>query len=592
MQAKYEWAEQSVDKPKALKLSRELELPEIIARVLVARGISLKKEALRFLSPDIKRDLGAPSRFPGVDAAVARIWQAVEGKEHIIIFGDFDVDGVCASVILDKALSAVGAKTGVFLPLREQEGYGFTSHSIERCLKEAPEKPGLIVTVDCGIGSVEEVALLKEQGIEVVITDHHECSETLPAAAAIVNPHCGASPGAENLCGAGVAFKVAHALVQHAQQAGVETDKGLAGQLVVAAGLATVADIVPLRGENRLFASSAMKLWKNFAGKGLHALMNRALSRPQEIPDTYTFGFVLGPRINASGRMGSAMVAYELLMTKDDDRARELAAELEGFNGERRGVQCRILELARAQCGLDTGSFDSAAVVVGGRDNSCSDAEGWHSGVAGIVASQLSEETGRPAAVVVFDSGGGGRGSIRAGSAYHALDALAKSGEALNGYGGHARAAGFQLKPDSFEKFKKLFCDACAEQVEVSGVPSSLKFETWLEPHQITYEMAGYVRKLAPFGLDNWMPRWAMSNVELENIRTMGPSGEHMQFVFKTGSEITVRAVWFKCGDLTTLLKKGDKVDLIFELVQSDFRGFPEIELRVIDMRTNSGSSL
>ena len=586
MQAKYEWAEQPVDIPAALKLSRELELPEVIARVLVSRGISSKPAALSFLSPDIKRDLGSPCKFPGVEPAASRIWQAVASNEYIIIFGDFDVDGVCASVILNKALSAMGAKTGVFLPLREQEGYGLTFKALERCLKEAPRKPGLIVTVDCGIGSLDEVEFLKEQGVDVVITDHHECGEHLPQASAIVNPHCGSSPGAEYLCGAGVAFKVAHALVLHAQQAGVETDKGLAGQLVVAAGLATVADIVPLKGENRLFASSAMKLWKNFAGKGLHALMNRALPRPQEVPDTYTFGFVLGPRINASGRMGSAMVAYELLMTNDSDRARELAAELEGFNGERRGVQCRILELARSQCALDTGKFDSAAVVVGGSDSSCSADDGWHPGVAGIVASQLCEETGVPAAVIVFDSDGGGRGSVRAGAAYHALDALAASDEALDGFGGHARAAGFQLKPGCFDKFRELFCAACAEQVELSGAVSSLSFESWLEPHQITYEMAGFVRKLAPFGLENRMPRWAMRNVELDNVRTMGPSGEHMQFVLRTGSEVTVRAVWFKCGDLTGVLEKGDRVDLVFELVQSDFRGFPEIELRVIDMRT------
>jgi single-stranded-DNA-specific exonuclease len=347
-----------------------------------------------------------------------------------------------------------------------------------------------------------------------------------------------------------------------------------------------VADIVPLKGENRLFASSSMKLWKNYAGEGLHALMNRALPKPQDVPDAYTFGYVLGPRINACGRMDSAMVAYELLMTKDRDRARELAAELEGFNGERRGVQCRILELAREQCGLNRGRCDTAAIIVGGYDGSCSADEGWHPGVAGIVASQLCEESGRPSAVVVFDSSGGGRGSVRAGSAYHALDALAKSVEVLEGFGGHARAAGFQLKPNSFERFKELFCAACAEQVEAGERVSSIDVEAWLEPQQITYEMAGYVRKLAPFGLENRMPRWALRGVEIDNIRTMGPSAEHMQFVLRTGEQVTVRAVWFKCGNLTGVLDKGDCVDVVFELVQSDFRGFPEIELRIIDMRT------
>ncbi|MFO7937789.1 MAG: single-stranded-DNA-specific exonuclease RecJ [Kiritimatiellia bacterium] len=591
MQARYEWVEKEKgDRSAVLKLSRELELPEIIAQVLVSRGISSKADARSFLTPEIKRDLGAPSDFPGVDAAVSRIWQAVQRGEHIVVFGDFDVDGVCAAVILDKALSAVGAENSVFLPLREPEGYGLTMPAIERCLNETPEKPGLLITVDCGIGSVHEVRYLKDQSIDVVITDHHECGEKLPEAVAVVNPHCGASAGAEYLCGAGVAFKVAHALVQHAQQNGVETDKGLAGQLVVAAGLATVADIVPLQGENRLFASSAMKLWKNFAGKGLHALLNRALTRPQETPDAYTFGFVLGPRINASGRMASAMVAYELLMTDDPDRARELAAELEGFNGERRGVQNRILKLAREQCGLDAGKFESPAVVVGGYGKSCGESDGWHPGVAGIVASQLCEETGCPAAVIVFDSDGGGRGSVRAGSQHHALETLSACSEVLDGFGGHAKAAGFQLRPRFFERFKKLFIDSCAAQVAGQKAATPLSFEAWLDPHQITYEMAGHIRKLAPFGLKNRMPRWALRDVTLENVRTMGASADHMQFVIKTVSEMSVRAVWFKSGDLTDDLKKGDCVDMVFELVQNDFRGCPEIELRIIDMRTKAAS--
>lgn len=591
MEAKYKWVERRTDKAAALKLSRELRLPEEIAWVLVSRGITSKQEALSFLSPNIKRDLGEPTAFPGVARAAERIWQAVINNDHIVIFGDFDVDGVCAAVILDKTLQALGAKTGVFLPRREAEGYGLATPALERCLRERDAKPALIVTVDCGIGSVAEVDFLRGEGIDVVITDHHERGQKLPAAAAIVNPHCGASPGAEHLCGAGVAFKVAHALVLRARQAGMEVDKNLAGQLVVAAGLATVADIVALRGENRIFASSAMKLWKNHAGVGLHALMNRALTRPRDIPDAYTFGFVLAPHINASGRMNSAMVAYELLMTNDVDRARELAARLEGFNGERRSAQGRILAMARSQCGLESGEFDGGAVVVGGAGGCRVRERSWHPGVAGIVASQLCEESGRPAAVVVFDREGGGRGSVRAGAAYNALGALEKSNEALDGFGGHARAAGFQLKPHGFDRFKELFCRACAEQVAVSGDVDALTFEAWLEPRQITYDMVAHVKKLAPFGLANRMPRWAMRDVELENVRVMGATGEHMRFLLKTGAEATVRAVWFKCGDLSSSLRKGDKVDLVFELVQNDYCGYPKIELRIVDMRAKAAFS-
>jgi single-stranded-DNA-specific exonuclease len=587
MRAGHEWMERPADAAATAELGRKLALPEVIARVLVSRGVADEAQARSFLFPEIARDLASPWLFPGVEEAVSRIWRAVERKEPIIIFGDFDVDGVCAAAILSKALAAVGGQSSVFLPLREQEGYGLSAAAVNRCLEEADVKPGLLVTVDCGIGSAAEVAMLAERGIDVVITDHHECGETLPGAAAVVNPHRGASPGAEHLCGAGVAFKVAHGLVLRAQQAGVATDRGLAGQLVVAAGLATVADIVPLRGENRLLAASAMKLWKNFAGAGLHALMNRALTRPREVPDAYTFGFVLGPRINASGRMGSAMIAYELLMTADRERARELAAALEGFNGERRGVQSRILDLAREQCGLSRGECTDAAVVVGGAESGAETEEGWHSGVAGIVASQLCEESGRPAAVIVFDSAGGGRGSARAGAEYHALEALASAGETLESFGGHARAAGFQLKPGQLERFKELFCAACAAQAEGLPDTSHLVFESWLEPAQLTCEMAGMVAMLAPFGLDNRAPRWAVRNLEISEARVMGAGAEHMSFVLKTDTENAVRAVWFKCGDLRREFPGGSRVDILFEMVESDFRGFSELELHIVDMKGN-----
>ncbi len=590
MQAKYEWKEREFDSENAAKLSDALELPDVIARVLAARGFAEPDEARTFLYPDIRRDLCAPCKFPGIAAATGRIRLAVRRGEYMIIFGDFDVDGVCAAAILKKTLDALGACSDVFLPLREQEGYGLTAAAVERCLAQAPVKPGLIITVDCGIGSVGEVAMLNERGVEVIITDHHEPGEILPGAVAVVNPHCGASPGAAHLCGAGVAFKLAHALVQSAQQDGVGIARGFAGGLVVAAGLATVADIVPLKGENRLLASSAMKLWKNFAGTGLHALMNRALQRQQDMPDAYTFGFVLGPRINAAGRMGSAMVAYELLMTEDKERACELAARLEGFNGERRGVQNRILELARAQCGLDKGQCETAAIVVGGTENTAAPDKDWHTGVAGIVASQLSEEGGRPAAVIVFDQEGGGRGSVRAGNAYHALDALGECTEVLDGFGGHARAAGFQLKQGMFDEFKKLFCSACARQIGDECPVDHLLFESWLTADQINFDLFRFVSLLAPFGLENRMPRWAVRDLEVVDARAMGGGRDHMQLVLKTGDAQTIRAVWFKCGDLTGDICKGHRVDLLFEMVHNDYRGSPELELRIVDMRRSVGS--
>ncbi|MDD2598389.1 MAG: single-stranded-DNA-specific exonuclease RecJ [Kiritimatiellae bacterium] len=585
MQAKYRWDFTKSEGQDTFNFSREFGLPPALARVLYSRGIATCEQARRFLLPNIKQDLTDPAFFPGIADAVERIWLAITGKEPVMIFGDFDVDGIAAAVILKKALAALGADASVFLPQRSTEGYGFTLKALQRALLDAQPQPTLIITVDCGIGAVAEVAWLREQGIDVIITDHHECAPIQPAAVAVINPHLGAPPGAESICGAGVAFKLAHALIQYAAQEGVQVEKGISGQWVVLAGLASVADVVPLTGENRLFAASAMKLWRNHAGAGLRQLMLRAQTGPAGIPDAYTFGFVLGPRINAAGRMDSAMKAYELLTTEDIDLARGLAAQLEGYNGERRGIQTRILKEAREQCGVASGSCQDAAIVVGGLENSDDPKNGgWHPGVVGIVAAQLSEESGKPAAVIVFNSEGGGRGSVRAGAGYHALLALTSAAETLDGFGGHAQAAGFQLKPGCFEHFKALFCQACAEHSGNSDTAPAITVEAWIEPDELSLEMASQIERLAPFGMANRMPLWAMRGVTIESLRVIGSQGEHMQFVLKMGSKPSVRAVWFRCGNLCNILTKGDVVDLVFELLQSDFRGSNEVELRIVDM--------
>jgi len=587
MQAKYQWEFRTTDSAVAPQLARELEIPLIIARVLTARGIQSSEQARVFLEPNVKRDLGDPLLFPGIADAVERIWSAVELKEPITIFGDFDVDGVCASVILKKTLDALGAESNVFLPLRESEGYGLTLSAVERCLEGDSVQPKLIITVDCGIGALNEVALLRARGIDVVITDHHECGDQLPDAVAVVNPHCGASPGAEYLCGAGVAYKLAQALVGRARLSGRIIKKTLSGELLVPAGLATVADIVPLKGENRVLAAGAMKFWRRFAGVGLHALMNRGIEKVQNEPNSRTFGFVLGPRINAAGRMDSAMKAFELLMTEDKERARLLAIELEDLNGERKGVQQRILEMARVQCGLQDGCCDADAIVVGDMTkNATADEAGWHPGVAGIVASQLCDESGKPVAVIVFDEDGSGRGSTRAGRNYHALNALAECSEALSGFGGHARAAGFQLNPGMFERFKELFCAACARQSGDLRAGASLTVEEWLEPEHISCEVLGNIQKLAPFGHENNEPRWALRAVEVVQRRVIGRNKDHMQFSVRLDEQKTVRAVWFKCGDLSQCVAPGDRVDLVFEMEPNDYHGKTEIELRILDMRT------
>jgi single-stranded-DNA-specific exonuclease len=586
MFSKFEWCESRAEAEAVEALSRALGVLPSVARVLVSRGVNTPEAAHAFLNPSLKEHLGAPFAFPGVRAAAERLWSAVREGRDIVVFGDFDVDGVAAAAVMVTALRRLGGAAEAFLPVREPEGYGLTFAALERCLRGRGGAPGLLVTVDCGIGSRAEVEHLNRLGVEVIITDHHEPAGALPPAAVIVNPKIGAAPGAEHLCGAGVAFKVAHALTELGRANGWYQGGALGGELLVPVGLATVADIVPLTGENRLLVWSALKYWHHFAGSGLQALLARAAQKTVQAPDAATFGFVLGPRINAAGRMDSAMVAYELLTTRDKNRAAELAAKLEAFNGQRRGVEERIVLAARRQCGLDASgaAFEDAAVVVGG-DAAHAGGEGWHPGVIGIVASRLCDATGRPAAVVSFDANGAGRGSVRAADGYHALDALAAAGDALEGYGGHARAAGFHVKPGAFETFKRRFCTACAEQSGLRGTARTLVVDGWLEPEEATLALCREVQRLAPFGHGNPAPRWGLRNVTLKEARPLGASGEHLHCVFACGGRTLPRGVWFRNGGAVEALRaSGGALDVVFELRENAFGGETSVELQIVDI--------
>lgn len=583
----HSWVDVPADAAAAAALAAVLGLPLPVARVLVARGYGSPEAAAAFLNPDLKAQLAPPCEFPGVRAAAERLWAALRAGREIVVYGDFDADGVAASAVLATALRRLGAAVEVFLPEREPEGYGLTFAALARCLGGRASPPGLLVTVDCGIGAVDEVAYLNGLGVEVIVTDHHEPGPVLPAAAVLVNPKLGASPGAEHLCGAGVAFKVAHALVELGRAGGWYAGGPLGGELLAAAGVATVADIVPLTGENRVLVAAAVRHWGRLAGEGLRALLARASQQAAGEPDATTFGFVLGPRLNAAGRMGSALTAYELLTTRDRDRAAELAARLEAYNGERRGVEARLLAAARRQCGLDVAEGEAAArfdgaVVVGG-EGPHAGSDGWHPGVIGIVAARLSDATGLPAAVVAFDADGAGRGSVRAGEGYHALEALAAAGEALAGFGGHARAAGFRVRAGGFETFRRLFSAACARQAPAGG--RRLAVDGWLAPEEVTADLYRAQQRLAPFGHANPVPRWGLRGACLERVQPVGQSGEHVQLVFGLGAGRGVRAVWFRNGAAVEALRAlSGPVDVVFELALNTYGGDASAELRVVDL--------
>lgn len=541
----------------------------LLARLLASRGIDADGlEA--FFNPSLAR-LARPEDLPGIVDAVRIIFHFVKNKQKIVVFGDYDADGVCASAILVSALRRLGAEVDAFIPLRFGEGYGMTAASLDRLLAEHPDV-ALVITVDNGISSPAEVAALKARGIAVVVTDHHLPGEVLPQADALVNPRVASCPGCEGLCGAGVAFFLASALAKAATAAGTYSGPKFGGPLLVLAGLATVADLMPLTSQNRVLVAQSLSLFNRCAPIGIRELLAHA-ARSANALVARDYGFTLAPRINAAGRMDTARTAYELIMGEDREQARNLAVKVDSFNGLRKTEEQRMDREARGQVGT---ADEVPAVVVRG--------ENWHLGVAGIVASRLLETYHVPVAVAV-----GNTGSVRAPDGYNVHDALTAASEHLERFGGHAAAGGFTVKDGAFEAFKAAFSAACAGQRAAVPDAAAIVFDGWVEPQELTLALHESLRRLEPFGEGNPEPVFGLRAVRLKDVTVMGADGRHLAIRFVNQS--IPRAIWWGHGaDAETLrTRSASPYDLLFTLTASDFGGDPpHPELRLVALRPSA----
>ena len=551
-----------------------MDLHPIVERLLELRGIGEDaREA--FLDPSLRR-LARCDELPGVREAVGVILPFVRDGREIVVFGDYDCDGVCASAILVTTLRRLGAKADAFIPDRFKEGYGLTAASIERLFREHPSV-GLIVTVDNGISAAREVAELKARGVSVVVTDHHLPGPDLPVADALVNPRVAALPGCEELCGAGVAFYLAGALVQAAMSAGIYSGGKFGGPLLVLAGLATVADLMPLREQNRILVAQSLACFNRCAPVGLRELLLSAARVASSAPTSRDYGFLLSPRINATGRMESAVIAYNLIMEEDREVARNLAVRVNGLNSLRQTEEREMVVAVQAQ-------------VAPGRAAAVARREEGNSGVAGIVAARVMERLRVPVAVAVGDNG-----SVRAPAGYNAHDALAASSAALERFGGHAAAGGFTLKDGMFEEFKRLFTDACAaqyaankEEVERGKV---LEPDLGLEPQDLTLELFDAMQVMAPFGEGNEEPVFGLRAVRFGDAKPIGAEGKHAVFSFVNRS--IPRAVWWNHGIDVEVIRAHDVPrDVLFTLLVSDYGGDRHLELCLLDVRHGRSDTL
>jgi single-stranded-DNA-specific exonuclease len=571
---RFRWRSASPNAAAAAALAARFNLPLAVAGVLCERGLAAPDDAAAFLKPSLQQ-LGDPFAFPGIMPAVERLWTAISQGEAVTVFGDFDVDGVTAAALLTDAIRALGGRAAAFLPDRLSEGYGLTRAALERCLRE--QAPRLLITVDCGITAADEVAWTNAAGVDVIVTDHHEASAALPEAAlARVNPRLGATPGAEHLCGAGVAFKLVHALLKHGRQAGRAASAAYDARLWLdAVAVATVADVVPLLGENRVLVAAGLATLSRRPRPGLRALMHRAGVKP---PITsHHLAFLLGPRLNAAGRMRGAWPALRLLDAADHDAAACLAAELEALNAERRSVEADLLALASAAL---TQAPPSGAVVVSGRD--------WHIGTLGIVAARLAEQWGLPAAVISLDAAGDGRGSARGLRGDNVVAALDACRAWLGNFGGHQRAAGFHLKAGALAEFRAAFGAACAAQRAAGDTRPEALVDGWLTPEDWTAELWRALQRLEPFGEGHARPLWGMRGLTLaERPAPVGGNGEHLRLALRAANGAILRGVWFRHGALAAGVAAAGRgaLDALFELHENNFGGQTTLEMRVVDLR-------
>jgi len=497
---------------------------ECVARLLLRKGFHSLEEVENFLRPRLS-SLTDPFLLPEMRAAVSRILAALDRHERIVLFGDYDVDGVTSLALLNEMLRAYGATAELFLPLRMEEGYGLSRESIERCVKQ--HRPQLLIALDCGTSSVNEISELKKRGVDVIVLDHHEPKSELPDCVAVVNPKL-TQCGMEYLCSVGIVFKLCHALLKTRLLTGFDLKSKL--DLVA---LGTVADIVPLRGENRVLVQRGAIEIARTSRIGLRKLMRVAGVRVPILPED--IGYRLGPRLNAAGRLSTAEKSLRLLLTQEESEAAVLAAELDQQNRERQEVEQEIFDAAIE--GIDS-QFDAArdAAIVAG-------AHGWHPGVLGIVASRIVRKYHRPAIVIGFDENGMGKGSGRSIEGLNLVEALNRCAGSLDNFGGHEMAAGLAVREGNFDLFAKAFRNAARELLSDEALQPCLRLDHELAFTEIDVDFLRWHEMLQPFGNGNPQPLFLAREVEpVVPPRVMNE--KHLLFRLRQGDRHR-RAVYF-----------------------------------------------
>ncbi len=557
-----------------VEAARRWRVPPLVAELLINRGLSPEEPADSFLSPLLK-NLHQPNLLSGATEAAAKIVDAIRGKSKIVLYGDYDVDGITGIAILWHTLVHAGAAVDFYVPHRVEEGYGLNLDAIRRLTGDGAE---MIVSIDCGITAVEVAKELADANVPLVITDHHTPQAPLPSAEVIVHPRLGDEYPNPDLCGAGVAFKLAWAIAQQlsgSQRVSPEFRELLTTLLPLAA-MGTIADVVSLTGENRIIAKHGLSELSRTSLPGLRALIDSAGIRGGPIGD-YDIGFRLAPRLNAAGRMGHARLAVELLTRADAERSREIALYLDEHNRSRRAVERKIFKQAceMVERGRLAGDARRAIVLA---------SEGWHAGVIGIVAARLVDRYHRPAVIIAL-SGDQGQGSARSIAGFDLAAAFESCGEHLVSHGGHAMAAGLRIAGDRIDSFTEAFVETANNRLTGDDLVEKLRLDAEVSLDALTLPTAEAIRGLGPFGAGNPRPRFASDWLELDGEpRCVGSGSDHLQASFRQDG-VSLRAIGFGLGGLIEDLKQHRRCRVAFEPIINEFKGRRTVELQMIDLQ-------
>lgn len=557
----------------AKKITKEFQdkFPEvnpIVLQLLYNRGLIEQEKIDEFLNPDYGQDIHDPFLFKDMKKAVTRILKAIKNKEKITVHGDYDTDGVSATVVMITTFKKLGADVDVYIPHRVSEGYGLNINTVDELEKNGTN---LIVTVDCGISSHQEVDYAKERGIEVIITDHHEQPPKLPKAYATINPHVEKEKYPfHELAGVGVAFKLVQGLVM--EDKGNKLKAGFEKWLLDIVALGTIADCVPLVGENRTLVKYGLVVLRKTKRVGLRTMIKNFRFDLASL-DTQSVSFGLAPRINAAGRIDHANTAYELIMTENEKSANKISADLEKTNQERQRITEKMTKSSIEQIGEIK---DQKILFASGED--------WQVGVVGLVAGRLSDKYSRPV-IVMGMKNDEVVGSGRSIPGFDITKALIESKDYLEKYGGHAAACGFSLKKENYKKFIECMVTYATKKISDKDLVKSHKIDTEISIENINWELVDKLNDFEPFGEGNKQPKFVSYGLEVSDLQKVGNEGNHLRIMVEKNG-CTKKIIAFGFGKtIGNELMIGDTIDIVYEITINEWNGNRELQLKLVDIK-------